>query len=240
MSSIVLVHGAWSDASVWKSTVELLTAAGHHVRAPDLPAHGADHTDPSAASLESYVAVVVAAAEALGEPVVLLGHSMAGTVISSVAEQRPDLVASLVYLAAFLLPSGQSLYGFTETSPGMSTSGLGTALRPGDAVLGVDPDQFIDLFCAGAPDGPAQAALAALRPDPLAPLGTPIAVTDQRWGSVTRSYIHTTADRCVSPESQSEMVQAIGVGATRSLDAPHLAMLSHPSELVEAILDLVS
>jgi pimeloyl-ACP methyl ester carboxylesterase len=239
MSSIVLVHGAWSDASAWQSTAERLTAAGHQVAAPDLPAHGADHTDPSATSLDGYIATVIATAEALGGPVVLVGHSMAGTVISSVAEQRPDLVTHLVYLAAFLLPSGQSLYGFTQTSPGMSTSALGPALRPGDGVLGIDPDQFIDVFCAGAPDALAQAALTSLRPDPLAPLGTPITVTDQRWGSVPRSYIHTTADRCVSPESQSEMVAAVGVGATCSLDAPHLAMMSHPAEVVEAIVGLI-
>lgn len=240
MSSIVLVHGAWSDASAWDHVAPLLSSAGHRVAAPDLPAHGSDHTHPAEATLDGYVDAVIAAAERLGGPVVLVGHSMAGTVISSVAERRPDLVEHLVYLAAFLLPSDQSLYGFTQTSPGMAHSSLGPALRPGDGVLGVDPDQFIDVFCADAPVDVARQARASLRPDPLVPLGTPITVTERRWGTIARSYVHTDRDRCVSPASQIEMVTAVGVGATRHVDAGHLAMLSRPADVAAAITDLVS
>ena len=122
----------------------------------------------------------------------------------------------------------------------MADSALGPALRPGDGVLGVDPDQFIDVFCADAPTDLARHALAVLRPDPLVPLGTPITVTDQRWGSIPRSYIHTDRDRCVSPASQTEMVNAVGVSASRHLDAGHLAMLSHPTEVSTAIADLTT
>jgi pimeloyl-ACP methyl ester carboxylesterase len=240
MSSIVLVHGAWSDASAWDHVAQKLTSAGHQVAVPDLPAHGRDLTSPTDATLEAYVATVITAAEGLAGPVVLVGHSMAGTVISVAAELRPDLVEHLVYLAAFLLPSGQSLYGFTQTSPGMASSALGPALRPGDGVLGVDPDQFIDAFCADATDEFARHALSSLRPDPLAPLGTPITVTAKRWGAVPRSYIHTDLDRCVSPASQAEMVAAVGVGSTRHLEAAHLAMLSQPDALTAAIIDLTS
>jgi pimeloyl-ACP methyl ester carboxylesterase len=240
MSSIVLVHGAWSDASAWDVVRGQLIASGHQVAAPNLPAHGSDTTAPAQASLDGYVATVIAAAEQLGGPVVLVGHSMAGTVISSVAEQRPELVSHLVYLAAFALPSGQSLYGFTQTSPGMASSSLGPALRPGDGVLGVDPDQFINVFCADAPADRARAALDALRPDPLAPLGTPITVTDARWGSVPRSYIHTADDRCVSPASQAEMVAAIAMGAVRTISASHLAMLSQPDAVTAAIVELIA
>jgi pimeloyl-ACP methyl ester carboxylesterase len=240
MASLVLVHGAWSNASAFDRLEALLVEAGHRVIAPDLPAHGTDHSCPTSASLDGYVDTVIAAAQTLDAPVVLVGHSMAGIVISSVAEHRPDLVEHLVYLAAFLLPSGQSLYGFTQTSAGMAQSALGPALRPGDGVLGVDPDQFIDVFCADAPIESANDALAGLRVEPLAPLGTPISITEQRWGSVARSYIHTTLDRCVSPASQTEMVTALGVSATRTVDAGHLAMLSRPSDVASAITDLIS
>ena len=65
MSSIVLVHGAWSDASAWQQVADLLTAAGHHVSAPDLPAHGSDRTSPADASLDGYTETVIAVAERL-------------------------------------------------------------------------------------------------------------------------------------------------------------------------------
>jgi pimeloyl-ACP methyl ester carboxylesterase len=231
MSTFVLVHGAWSDASAWSAVTERLLAAGHRVITPDLPAHGADPTPPAEATLDGYVTTVADAIAAAGEPVVLVGHSMAGTVISQVAERAPDTVERLVYLAAFMLSSGQSLYGFTQTSPGMAESLLGPALRPGDDVLGVDPEQFVAVFCHDAATADAQRAAAALRPDPLAPLGTPIDISDARWGSVPRTYIHTSRDRCVSPASQREMVAAVGATTVHELDAAHLAMLSRPDEL---------
>lgn len=106
--------------------------------------------------------------------------------------------------------------------------------------LGVDPEQFIDVFCADAPDELAQQALSSLRPDPLAPLGTPITITDERWGAVPRSYIHTDLDRCVSPASQAEMVAAVGVGSFRHLQAAHLAMLSQPDAVTAALTDLIT
>lgn len=235
MSTFVLVHGAWSNADAWHLVADRLRAAGHAVVAPDLPAHGADSTSPTAVTLDDYVAVVTDAIHAAGAPAVLVGHSMAGTIISTVAERHPELVERLVYVAAFLLPSGQSLYGFTQSSPGMADSLLGPALRPGDGVLGVDPAQFVGVFCHDAPTDLAAAALAALRPDPLAPLGTPIEVTAERWGALARTYIHTTADRCVSPASQAEMVAAVGAHTVHSVDAGHLAMLAQPDALAALV-----
>jgi pimeloyl-ACP methyl ester carboxylesterase len=231
MSNFVLVHGAWSDSTAWNLVSERLCANGHHVLARDLPAHGADSTEPADATLDGYVGTVAELVLGVGEPVVLVGHSMAGTVISQVAERVPEAIERLVYVAAFMLPSGQSLYGFTQTSPGMTDSLLGPALRPGDGVLGVDPDQFVAAFCADAPSDEATRALSTLRPDPLAPLATPISITDERWGSVPRTYIHTTLDRCVSLASQREMVAATGAAIVAELDAGHLAMLSLPDEL---------
>jgi pimeloyl-ACP methyl ester carboxylesterase len=238
MKAVVLVHGAWSDATVWSQVAQSLLASGHQVAAPDLPSHGLDTTPATDATMDGYVDAVIASAKTLEGPVVLVGHSMAGTVISMVAEREPKLASHLIYLAAFMLPDGQSLYGFTQTSPGMADSALGPALRPGEGVLGVDPASFIDVFCADAPAELAATAAAALRPDPLAPLGTPIAITAERWGTVPRTYISTTNDRCVSPGSQQEMIDATGADKVVSIETSHLAMLSRPEELASLIVSL--
>lgn len=241
MTRFVLVHGAWSDGAAWKAVAALLRSAGHQVAAPDLPAHGDDSTPVPQASLEGYAMATAKAAAALGGPVVLVGHSMAGTVISTVAEQDPDLAGHLVYVAAFLLPSGQSLFGITQSSPGFADSLLGPSLRPGEGILEVDRGQAREVFMGDAPDEVATAALARLRPEPLGPLTTPVAVTPERWGRVRRSYVHTTADRAVPMAAQLEMVSGVGgVAATRRLAASHMAMLSDPDGLAAALLDLTA
>ncbi len=241
MTRFVLVHGSWSDSAAWNGVAARLRSAGHQAAAPDLPSHGSDSTPAPQASLDGYAVAIAKAAAMLGGPVVLVGHSMAGTVISIVAEQDPDLAEHLVYVAAFLLPSGQSLFGFTQSSPGFAGSLLGPSLRPGDGILDIDRSEATKVFMADAPDEVAAAALGRLRPEPLAPLATPVTVTDQRWGQVRRSYVHTSADWAVPLASQLEMVSgAGGVTATRWLATSHMPMLSHPDGLAAALLDLTA
>jgi len=82
--------------------VPLLEAAGHRVEAPDLPGHGADPTPFSELSMEAYGAFVAESAGGAAEPIVLVGHSMAGAVISWAAEHVPQAIRRLVYLTAYI------------------------------------------------------------------------------------------------------------------------------------------
>src|SRR3954470_15258522 len=109
MSTFVLVHGAWHGAWCWWKVVSLLARDGHTAVAPDLPGHGEDRTPPSDVSFASYTRRICEAMDAAGEPVILVGHSMAGAVISQAAENRPEKVLFLVYLCAYLVRDGESL-----------------------------------------------------------------------------------------------------------------------------------
>ena len=82
--------------------VPMLLARGHDVVSFDLPAHGVDTTPPTDVSFEDYVSRVIAAVDAQPEPVVLVGHSMAGLVVAQVTERRPEAVETAVYLSAYL------------------------------------------------------------------------------------------------------------------------------------------
>ena len=108
MSTLVLVHGAFHGAWCWDKVTSLLEQGGHEVVALDLPGHGEDQTPAVEVTLEAYADLVVQALDALPAPVVLVGHSLSGTVISQVAERRPEKIDKLVYLCALLLPSGKS------------------------------------------------------------------------------------------------------------------------------------
>ena len=108
MTNFLLIHGACHGGGCWERVTPLLEAAGHSVVAPDLPGHGANTTRVSELSLKRYGEFVSELAASNG-PVVLVGHSMAGAVISRAAEAVPDQIERLVYLTAYLPQSGESL-----------------------------------------------------------------------------------------------------------------------------------
>ena len=117
MSHFVLIHGAWHGAWCWYKLAAVLRAAGHMVTCPDLPGHGVDRTPTADVTLASYVGRVVEVLDAALEPVVLLGHSMGGAVVTQAAEERPDRVRHLVYLAAFAPGDGQSVFQVARADP---------------------------------------------------------------------------------------------------------------------------
>jgi pimeloyl-ACP methyl ester carboxylesterase len=110
MSTYVLIHGAWHGSWCWDSVVSLLKKEGHTVKVPNLPGHGGDKTPITELSLQAYTDCVCHILDAQSEPVILVGHSMGGVVITQAAEFRPEKIKILVYLAAFLPQNGESLF----------------------------------------------------------------------------------------------------------------------------------
>ena len=109
MSSYILIHGACSGGWCWEKVVPLLERAGHTVAAPDLPGHGLDDTPSGEVTLASYSRRVCEILDAQAEPVILVGYSMSGLVITAAAEERPEKIKALVYLTAYLVRHGESL-----------------------------------------------------------------------------------------------------------------------------------
>jgi pimeloyl-ACP methyl ester carboxylesterase len=109
MSTYVLIHGSWHGAWCWHKITPRLEAAGHRVIVPDMPGHGRDWRPPGTIGMADYVATITAALDAADEPVVLVAHSRGGIAITQAAEARPEKIRRLVYLAAYLVPSGETL-----------------------------------------------------------------------------------------------------------------------------------
>ena len=110
MSTFVLVHGACHGGWCWYKIVPLLERQGHTVVASDLPSHGRDKIPPSEVSLKTYVDSVCKTIDSQREPVVLVGHSMGGGIITQVAEYRADKIQTLVYVTAVLLKNGEAMF----------------------------------------------------------------------------------------------------------------------------------
>ena len=109
---IVLLHGSWHGSWCWKNVIPLLQAKGYSAHAIDLPAHGNDKSDVINISLDSYVDKVITTINQIDKQVILIGHSMGGSVITQVAENIPEKINRLIYLAAFLPENGSSLYDY--------------------------------------------------------------------------------------------------------------------------------
>jgi pimeloyl-ACP methyl ester carboxylesterase len=229
--AFVLVHGTFFGGSGWGRVPSLLEQAGHRVFAPDLPAHGEDRTPIPEVSLQSYVDRVLAILDEESSPVVLVGHSMGGIVISEVAERRPDKVGILVYLAAYLLADGQSLFDVGSTDADSQVAPR-LAIDEANGVMTLSEEDFAETFLHDVPAADAARALAQLRPEPLAPLATPIRTTAANFGRVRRVYVETLADRSVSPGLQRRMYGAIPCERILSLETGHCPFLADPDALV--------
>ena len=237
MSTYVLVHGAWEGAWIWHEVLPRLRGAGHDAVAFDLPAHGTDCTPVGDVTLDAYVDRVVDAVDASTEPVYLVGHSMAGAVITQVAERRPDEVATLVYLAAFLPEDGQSVADLAH----LDGTSLVTRERVVDEAAGVmdmDEEAAREAFYGECSEAHVALCRSLYRPEPLAPLDTPVETTEERYGSVPRAYVRCARDRAITPDFQREMHAGLPPESIYSVDADHAAHLSAPDEVVEALLDL--
>ena len=232
--TIVLVHGAWSDISAWKAVTPLLEAKGIKVLAVNLPGHGSDTTQFTSITLQSYVDAVK---NQIGDTknVILVGHSMAGIVISQVAEDMPGSIKKLVYLAAYLPANGQSLLDLAKTDAG-SHVGKFLQIDQATASAGIGKEGAVDIFVADAPKSVQGKFANGVQPDPLAPFATPVTLSEKNFGSVEKVYIYTTNDHAISYAAQQAMVKNAKVKKEHTLSSSHTPFISVPDQLAAILI----
>ena len=234
MATFVLIHGSWHGGWCWDSTVLRLEQAGHRVLAPDLPGMGSDTMPFEENVLSQWADFVAELVSQQSEPVILVGHSRGGIVISEVAERVPDRVACLVYVTAFLLPNGDSLTDFVSRYPG--TGPMSATERSADRKLAIlIPDKCRPIIYSQASDEDFEAAAAQFCPEPIACFLQPLSLSDEKFGSVRRAYVEATRDRTITLEMQRDMNAAMPCENVISLDCDHVPQYSAPDELAEAL-----
>lgn len=235
MSTYVLIHGAWFGAWCWNSTKSLLEAEGHSVIAIDLPGHGDDNTPASEIKLETLVARVGQELLAQSEPVILVGHSMGGIVISQTAEAYPDKIDRLIYVAAYLLQNGESLFQVSSSDP---NSKIGPYLLPDpdNGLIGIRPEAIREIFLHDCPEEIIAEAEARLRPDLIVPQVTPVSLTAENFGRVPRTYITALNDRVISPSLQKQMFTALPCDRVLEIETGHSPFAAAPEQLTAMLL----
>jgi len=224
-------HGAWC----WYKMQPLLSQNGNTCEAIDLPAHGRDQTPISKITLDSYVDAVCGVLKKYDKPVVLIGHSRAGIVISQVAEQMPEKIEHLVYLCAFLIPNGEPMVATALTD---SSSMLVSNLIFNEAEGWHFPKAEVikDAFYNDCSEEDVALSTSLLTQEPNAPVGTPLQLSAERYGKVKKVYIHTTLDQTLTYGLQQKMVARTPVDQTYELKTGHSPFLSQPKALTSILL----
>ncbi len=233
MSTFVLVHGGWHGAWCWERLTPLLESRGHGVVARDLPAMGADRTDPGQVTLDLWARAVAGLVRAAAEPVVLVAHSRGGIVASQAAELACRDIRRLVYLTAYLLPSGRTLAAEARADAESLVPANMVPASPG-VTCTLRPRVVRDAFYGRCAPEDAARAEARLTPEPLKPLATPLTLGG-RFASVPRAYIECAHDRTISLAAQRRMQAALPCDPVHTLDSDHSPFYSCPAELARVL-----
>jgi len=218
-TNIILVHGGWGDGSSWTQEIPILEKAGHRVIAVQLPLH----------SLADDVATVKHAIDFLGGPVILVGHSYGGMVITNAGHNNPN-VKGLVYVAAFGPQEGQSLGTFVDPSKFPKDF-----LMPDKAGLAyINPKLFHDWFAQDV--NPARADVMAVVQKPFN-----LSIFTEKsgppaWKQVPTWYQVSENDRMIPPAVEHMFAKQMNA-TTISLPASHASLESHPNEIAQLILN---
>lgn len=168
--------------------------------------------------------------------VILVGHSRGGIIISEVAQRVPDKIKLLVYLTAYLLPSGETIAQLQSHVRGDEVY----FQHHSDGTITLKPDKIAALFYNTTSPEWVERAPEMLSPEPVNVFATPLQLTDDRFGRVPRAYIECTEDRAILPELQRLMQKELPCKYVMKMNTDHSPFFSAPSELAAHLLELAS
>lgn len=216
--SIVLVHGAFADGSSWSRVIPILQRDGYKVIAVQNPL----------TSLAADVETTKRAVSMQTGPVVLVGHSYGGAVITQAAAGSSS-VKALVYIAAFAPEAGEPIGAFGERYP----APLGTALIPDPSgFLYIDPAKFHEIFAADLPVAETNVAAATQKPIIGSVFG--VAPDQAAWKTIPSWYLVTQDDRAILPDHQRLYAKRMNARTTE-VKSSHVPFLSHPAAVARLI-----
>jgi pimeloyl-ACP methyl ester carboxylesterase len=222
--TIVLVHGAFADASGWQDVIPILQRDGFNVIAVQNPL----------SSLASDVAWTRRAIEAQSGPIVVVGHSYGGAVITGAAAGNPN-VRALVYIAAYAPDVGEPIGALNALFP---PTALGTALTIDAAgFLYVDVTRFRALFAADLPEH--QTRVLAVTQKPLAAAAFGETLAQAAWRTIPSWFLVAREDQAINPDLERFMARRMGA-RTSEIRSSHVPFASHPNKVAELIEEAAS
>jgi pimeloyl-ACP methyl ester carboxylesterase len=217
--NIVLVHGAWADGSSWSAAIERLQASGYRVTAPQF----------ALTKLADDVARLRHVLTRQDRPTILAGHSYGGQIMTALGEDAPNVVG-LVYIAGQALDEGESIGALLGQGP--PTPAIAHLDIDDQGFAWLPEDDFVNHFAADVDSMKARAMHAVQQPLHASALeevmGTPA------WKSLPSWFLVAAGDQTIPPDGQRQFAARMGA-TTTEIETSHVAMVSHPDEVVTMI-----
>jgi pimeloyl-ACP methyl ester carboxylesterase len=219
LPNVVLVHGAWADGSSWSAVIATLQADGYDVTAPQFPE----------TSLADDVARLRHVLARQSGPTILVGHSYGGQIMTALGTDAPNVVG-LVYIAAFGLDEGESLGGLLGGGP--PTAALAHLIVDEQGFAWLPAEDFVNHFAADVDPVTARVMYAVQQGLSMSTFEDVMGVP--AWKSQPSWYLVATNDEAIPPETERMFAQRMGA-TTVEVASSHVAMVSHPDEVVKLI-----
>ena len=265
MKTFILIHGSYHAAWNWHKVIPLLERNGHRGISLDMPGHGLDKMPMQKVTFKDCVQKVVAAMHQIEGKVILLAHSRNGIIISQAAEECPEKVEKLIYLASYLIPNGKSMmdYALLDTESLVFQNVLPKinvklANRLNQSFVGfkkhiisyllpkklkthkLSPHIFKEALYHDCPDEITELANVLLTDEPNLGGFEKLNLTKERYGKIPKIYIECLQDRAVTLMIQRKMQEDSPCNAVYKMDTSHSPFFSKPQELCEILCEIAT
>lgn len=238
MANFLLIHGAWQGKWIWSAVSAELTMRGHEVHAIDLPGSGEDTTPVGEVTLERYADAIRQAIVSIGKRVTLVGHSLGGIAVAAAAEKNAQDVARIIYLGGYVPGDGESIDSLSDVV--LDKEAVVLDMQGDDQIVDTQVDTRVTRFMHDAPHAIATWAAPQFRAQAVAPIVSPVQLTEERYGKLPKSYVICTDDRMLDPVLQRVMAARAGCTRVKEIDSGHSPFLSRPTETAETLHRLVT
>jgi pimeloyl-ACP methyl ester carboxylesterase len=233
----VLVHGAYHAGWCFSPLVEQLEARGHAALAPDLPGHAFNDGWIGQQEMPSYINAIVELIDGMGTPPTLLGHSMSGAVVAAVAEQRPEKLAQVIFLAAYIPANGECLADLAKAD---TQSHVRAELMDigGVTAISLKSGVLADAFYHDATSRQLGWVQDRIQLQAAGTFREKITLSDKNFGRVRKSAIVCTKDRAISVGHERWMAERAGCDPVIEIDTGHSPFVTAPELLADTLIGL--
>ena len=233
-NTYLFIHGAWHAAWCWDQITQPLITMGHRVLAPDLPGHGTNWQPANTITFNDYVTSIITLIQQQPEQVTLIGHSMAGLIISQIAETFPAQIRELIFIAAYIPENNQSLLSIAEAAESRAISPFLIIDKSNQEIRLKSSPELASIFFNCCNEADIKYAVSRLQPQPLQPFIVPVSIGDNFNRISKRSFL-CKHDRALVVSDQLRMSKAVTDNLIY-LDADHSAYFSAANAITKALI----